>query len=207
MAWRGSDCLCDAASCATPRGHASYLAWPMRSQMRSTRLAEQVHRREWHVRKRRSLAFATSSCVGSCYRERKASSSIRLVKTIQIGVRNVMVFSRKSLLEPVQSANFSRGLRPPRPRQSFSRLSVESQIRLYFTAQTAVHLRNRTSPRPTLRRLLGLSATTHRRGTARAMTTLLTPTLPSLAAFVPRSHSLGGVGDPVALGFDSAPSL
>ena len=119
MAWRGSDCLCDAASCATPRGHASYLAWPMRSQMRSTRLAEQVHRREWHVRKRRSLAFATSSCVGSCYRERKASSSIRLVKTIQIGVRNVMVFSRKSLLEPVQSANFSRGLRPPAPGSHF----------------------------------------------------------------------------------------
>ena len=119
MAWRGSDCLCDAASCATPRGHASYLAWPMRSQMRSTRLAEQVHRREWHVRKRRSLAFATSSCVGSCYRERKASSSIRLVKTIQIGVRNVMVFSRKSLLEPVQSAKCSRCSAPRPPASHF----------------------------------------------------------------------------------------
>ena len=123
MAWRGSDCLCDAASCATPRGHASYLAWPMRSQMRSTRLAEQVHRREWHVRKRRSLAFATSSCVGSCYRERKASSSIRLVVTIQIGVRNVMVFSRKPLLEPVQSARFSRGSAPPPPAVIFPTFS------------------------------------------------------------------------------------
>ena len=48
-----------------------------------------------------------------------------------------LVFSKKSLLERAQSAKFSRGLRPPPPGQSFSRLSVESQIRLYFNAQTA----------------------------------------------------------------------
>ena len=36
---------------------------------------------------------------GQLLSERKASSSIRLVETIQIGVRNVTVFSRKSLVE------------------------------------------------------------------------------------------------------------